>query len=194
MATANYTTRQSNDLVLALLHRKIPEGGLDGDEMKRWRKLQQTFDIRNLLLSNLFNDTWIEIIKQIHLEKLTLHHMDIVEIQNTFPRYRKRLEYIGKQVYNPQLTIRDVYSIHTLLPSDTIGLMGVYLINYVKAANLMKNTSNFNEIITNCLLPEWILLIFMDAYKLYRCEALNHIHLQDYCQVTCCSDLVLQQV
>lgn len=185
-----YKTKRANDLVLALMYMKIPENGLDGVEITHWRKHQQTFDIRNLLMINFCNDSWINITKEFQLERMTLQHMNVDQICATYPRYRRRLEHLARLAYNPSLMPRDVYCIHQLVKNNSIGLLGLYLIRLLRNNNIqLWEYTDPHKIIGNCLLPEWILLIFMDQYGYGRCEALNHLYIQDFCDVNWRSSL-----
>lgn len=110
----------------------------------------------------------------------TLHHLNPQTILNsTYSRYSKRLEFIAEAAAaattTKDFTLHDVCSMQNLMDSQTLAAMGLFLVDRFAGQDVL--------IIGECLLPEWILLLFMDTYNLTRTQALNCIHLQQLAKI-----------
>lgn len=120
--------------------------------------------------------------QQQHRRHRHLLHRNSMETNALQPQHYKH--YYQKQQQPPQqqqpdfenLTLQDILYIQSLLDSTTIASMGVFLVeHFIELYDVL--------VISECLLPEWILLLFMDTHDMARLEALNYIHLQAFAKI-----------
>ncbi|XP_055372284.1 uncharacterized protein LOC129606159 isoform X2 [Condylostylus longicornis] len=112
------------------------------------------------------------------IETKTLNHLSVDNVLSTFPKYKIMLDKhfdnfkLRPQRDIPKIENLDYMALQNFVPAKHLLAMCTYLREMYESE---KGVPQFTELYMLLLVPEWVLAIFMEEYKMDRQQALQQI-------------------